>query len=189
MYTYCEAVTIVEKYRLRVVTATHRKRGNPPEVIKAMTVILGGCTCRVCGTTEKTQLHHLDGNWKNYTPENLAFFCKTHHFEQHNNNWKQLRGIMSTRVNWSNPDMSHKLVTLVNSYRNTEKTLEKVYEKISSESKKHFGVHLKASTIENRYQKVKNITTATISSVTTMTPSDLLDLYLFAKTMGITVTK
>lgn len=39
--------------------------------------------CRICGYSKVTHVHHIDGNRKNGSIENLIVLCPNHHYEIH----------------------------------------------------------------------------------------------------------
>lgn len=82
-----KCLEVLSKYHKRCKKYKRRPRGNPSNVIHAVQCLRNmfeeGRFCEVCGKTKRVELHHLDDNWRNYTPENLRFLCRQHHFEHH----------------------------------------------------------------------------------------------------------
>ena len=56
--------------------------------------------CRLCGTTEKLQLHHINGRGKNLTNnvDNCIMLCNTCHNERVHKNQKKYRPILLEKV-------------------------------------------------------------------------------------------
>ena len=79
------ALGILARYHHTVNQATYvkRKRGNPRQVLDAVTFLRGSSACVLCGHTGRTELHHTDGNWRNYTLDNLRYHCKACHLMHH----------------------------------------------------------------------------------------------------------
>lgn len=79
------ALGILARYHHKVNQPTYvkRKRGNPPPVLDAVTFLRGSSACVLCGHTGRTELHHIDGNWRNYTLDNLHYHCKVCHLTHH----------------------------------------------------------------------------------------------------------
>lgn len=79
------ALGILARYHHKVNQPTYvkRKRGNPPPVLDAVTFLRGSSACVLCGHTGRTELHHIDGNWRNYTLDNLHYHCKACHLMHH----------------------------------------------------------------------------------------------------------
>lgn len=47
--------------------------------------------CSLCKTGErKTELHHIDGNWKNHASNNLIELCRGCHTKQHYTRGRQI---------------------------------------------------------------------------------------------------
>ncbi len=44
--------------------------------------------CAVCGA-EKTERHHIDGNTRHNTPDNVVFLCRPHHRQIHPGNGRE----------------------------------------------------------------------------------------------------
>lgn len=82
MWSHQRCREIIKRYKDKVKTVSKRKRGNPPDVIKAMEILAGGKQCVMCGDMN-THLHHANGNWRDYSPSNLIFVCKQHHLQLH----------------------------------------------------------------------------------------------------------
>ena len=40
--------------------------------------------CEKCGSTKSIDVHHIDGNYNNNTPENLIILCRSCHMKEHN---------------------------------------------------------------------------------------------------------
>lgn len=47
--------------------------------------------CEKCESTKKLQIHHLDENWRNNSPENLQTLCQSCHMKLHWRLWKSRR--------------------------------------------------------------------------------------------------
>ena len=56
--------------------------------------------CRLCGTTEKLQLHHINGRGKNLTNniDNCILLCRNCHIEVVHKNQKKYRPILLEKV-------------------------------------------------------------------------------------------
>ena len=39
--------------------------------------------CEKCGSTQNIDVHHIDGNYNNNTPENLMILCRSCHIKEH----------------------------------------------------------------------------------------------------------
>lgn len=50
--------------------------------------------CAVCGTSDVLDVHHIDGNRKNYHPSNLIFLCPNDHARLHRNNDKTVKKVI-----------------------------------------------------------------------------------------------
>lgn len=67
----------------RVQDKPYRTRGNPGWVLKKM-ALKKVKRCCICGDHETVELHHEDGDWKNYRSHNLNWYCKQHHQQADN---------------------------------------------------------------------------------------------------------
>ena len=48
------------------------------------TIIKAPYRCAICGEEhKKLDVHHIDGNFNNNTPENLIYLCRSCHLKQH----------------------------------------------------------------------------------------------------------
>lgn len=79
-----KCLSVLEKYHERCQTKPKRRGGNPSNVIHAVVCLKSmfesGKFCEECGiSNRRIELHHIDYDWKNYSPENLMFVCKAHH--------------------------------------------------------------------------------------------------------------
>ncbi len=79
-----KCLSVLERYQTRCKTQTKRKRGNPQNVLHAVVCLNSmfetGKFCQKCGNSKgRIELHHIDFDWKNYSPSNLMFVCKAHH--------------------------------------------------------------------------------------------------------------
>jgi hypothetical protein len=43
--------------------------------------------CERCGTSIGVERHHIDHDKTNNDPMNIAFLCRSHHYEQHYPSW------------------------------------------------------------------------------------------------------
>jgi hypothetical protein len=43
-----------------------------------------GKVCQLCGATKNVDVHHIDGNYQNNTPDNLMIVCRSCHMKLHN---------------------------------------------------------------------------------------------------------
>lgn len=55
---------------------------NDKQYCKVARQFLGSC-CESCGTTERLQAHHIDGQRKNNSPENIQTLCIHCHVSHH----------------------------------------------------------------------------------------------------------
>jgi hypothetical protein len=79
------AHAILARYHAKVnhPAYTKRRRGNPQGVLKAVTFLRGTSACTMCGKDGRNELHHVDSNWRNYSLDNLHYYCKTCHLTHH----------------------------------------------------------------------------------------------------------
>lgn len=174
------AIHILQRYHERVRTALKRKRGNPPDVIEAVTFLRGGRVCEVCSmsesdTTKRIELHHKDGNWRNYTAQNLGFYCTDCHLTAHRGHWAntptQITKYMSTnttrRFQWKDAAAAT-LSTTVNEYVKDGASKRKAYIEISKKSIDIFGQPISPQALKEAYRKHKNKANGTVTTIVHM---------------------
>lgn len=160
------AVNTILRYHERVQTAPKRKRGNPPDVLKAFKFLRGGKFCELCGLTEyekRIELHHKDGNWRNYLIPNLGFYCSDCHLDDHNGNWSntpnQMEGVMSqvvTKFTWEGQP-STTLFSKVEEYVNQGYSVEEACRELSKDSEILFGRYFKPDSLSGTYWRRRRI--------------------------------
>jgi hypothetical protein len=184
-----------------------RKRGNPPDVLKALTFLRGGRFCEVCGVTEyqkRIELHHKDGNWRNYQVNNLGFYCSDCHLDDHNGCWSNLPNQKGENM----PDVVKKFswdgqptVTLfakVQEYVNQGYCIEEACREISKDSEVIFGRYFKADSLSSTYHRRRRINSEQDSTVVNNTPvrttgltasmSEMIKVVRLMERYGITIT-
>lgn len=206
------AVNTIQRYHERVQTALKRKRGNPPDVLKALTFLRGGRFCEVCGVTEyekRIELHHKDGNWKNYQINNLGFYCSDCHLNDHNGNWSnvpnQTEVVMSqvvTKYRWEGPTTTI-LFNKIKEYTDQGYCVREACREISKDSVSLFNQQFTWQALANTYYRRLRILTGQSNDRTTapkvtsnknmttgvvMNRNDAIEFWRDMKRWGITVT-
>ena len=74
---------------------SHRTRGNSGYILRLVSEVKRKC-CKDCGNARQVELHHEDGNWRNYSLDNLNWYCPEHH--QHRDNILQEKHNMKNTV-------------------------------------------------------------------------------------------
>lgn len=68
---------------LRMQDKPYRTRGNPGWVLRIVAKEKVKRCC-ICGCDHDVELHHEDGNWRNYQLDNLNWYCTQHHQQADN---------------------------------------------------------------------------------------------------------
>jgi hypothetical protein len=198
-----KAMRVVEKYHLHVNSPDYgdiRKRGNPSTVLDAVAYIRWGNPrnkrCECCKVQGEIQLHHKNGNWKDYRLENLIWLCKGCHLQYHSN---QRRITMSTKKSNKSERSYHRWDTenlnKLNVEVNKHPTKAQGYEYVSNHSKKIFGNQLSVYAIKNAHVKYvvngkvspKNTRKDSAKNNRTLLLSDAVKIYKFFTDHGYTI--
>ena len=161
-----KAVDTILRYHQRIQTAERRKRGNPPDVLEAVEYLRGGKVCEICDATKyekRIELHHRDGNWKNYTLENLGFYCSDCHLDDHNGCWSikpsgkemYMQNVV-TKMSWSG-QIGDILITKVDGMTTEGYSIEEACRELSKDSVTLFGRQLTGDSLSSTYHRVRRI--------------------------------
>lgn len=134
---------------LRVQDKPYRTRGNPSWVLRmvAKVKVKRCCICPVIpGDHQAVELHHEDGNWKNYRLHNLNWYCKQHHQQadnyilhiKENTMTKTMKG---GNMSWSIPTQT-RFWNEIQVYRNLGLKSTQIFQEISNNSETIFQKHL-----------------------------------------------
>jgi len=115
---------------LRVQDKPYRTRGNPSWVLKMVALVKPKRCCK-CKCTHDVELHHEDGNWKNYRLYNLNWYCKQHHQEADNRILHLKEKHMKPRIKWTSA-MVTKYTTFCSKNTENGKTLDWCYTNFSA---------------------------------------------------------
>lgn len=200
MLTVTRALTIIAKYNAHVNHPNYgpRKRGNPLPVIAAVAYIRGGKYCAKCGSLDTPQLHHVNGEWRDYYIGNLQFYCYSCHLNDHQGNW-QIKpngetNFMNTRINWNDVN-GQTLMALITEHASGQITT--ACKDISVSSERYFGKNVTPKALEKAYHslrrkfgkaaptKVQPINRVTMQR--SMTPAEAYEFYDFIKRAGIDI--
>jgi hypothetical protein len=160
---------------------SHRTRGNSGYILRLVSEVKRKC-CKDCGNARQVELHHEDGNWRNYSLDNLNWYCPEHH--QHRDNILQEKHNMKntvkrTYIAWNTrnktllrDNIDHRRIS------DPRSSMTAVYADIAKNSQKIFGKKLTAKHIQKRAYalgvapgsraRVTSPTRATASGVTLM---------------------
>ena len=121
----------------RVQDKPYRTRGNPSWVLR-MVAKVKVKRCCICGDHETVELHHEDGNWKNYRLYNLNWYCKQHHQEADNYILHIKENTMTKTMKGSNmkwtEDIKTRFYNEIQAYRALGLRSTKIFEEISNNS-------------------------------------------------------
>jgi hypothetical protein len=137
----------------RMYQKPHRTRGNSGYILRLVAEVKRKC-CGTCGKTRQVELHHEDGNWRNYSLDNLNWYCPEHH--QHRDNILQEKYIMKNTVKRTNISWNTLNKTLLRDNINSRRisdpsiTMTEVYADIAKSSQKIFGKKMTAKHIQKR---------------------------------------
>ena len=157
MMLHEQVVTRLQQETHRMSQKRYRTRGNPGNILKLMAQVKRKC-CRTCGDTEHVELHHENGDWRNYSLDNLNWYCVKHH--QHLDNILQEKHIMKNIVKRGNIRWNAETIqTLSDSITrrivgNPNQKMSAVYADIAKNSLQIFGKKLKATHIQKRASTV-----------------------------------
>lgn len=190
MWSVKECHSIVARYNKKVKLYPKRKRGNPPDVLKAMKIIRNmqnKTWCECCGKVGPVQLHHLNG-WRDYRTDKLIFLCRQCHLNYH----REERMANRNRYRWTDAEIS-KLRNMVDTIMKKEnltkgKTFEMVAKRMNIKpnwvQKIYYGaIHENSSQSKAKMNNTKNINIA--NSV--MTRDEAISFWHDMKRWGITV--
>ena len=137
----------------RMYQKPYRTRGNSGYILRVVAEVKRKC-CATCGKTRQVELHHEDGNWRNYSLDNLNWYCPEHH--QHRDNILQEKYIMKntvkrTYISWNTVNKTL-LRDNIDNRRISDPsiTMTAVYADIAKSSQKIFGKKLTAKHIQKR---------------------------------------
>jgi hypothetical protein len=138
---------------LRVQDKPYRTRGNPSWVLK-MVALVKVKRCRTCGCEHDVELHHEDGNWKNYRLYNLNWYCKQHHQEADNRILHIKEKTMSWGINmkWT-VDMKALFKQHIQEYQALGDKSAKIFSEISKNSETIFGKPITARNLQKTAYK------------------------------------
>ena len=175
--TVATALAILARYHRKVNHPEYliRKRGNPESVVKAMTLLNGSTACVQCGRTERTELNHIDGNWRNYTVNNLRFYCKPCHITHH----KLLR--MHMRETVFTNEMHQEIRNLVDAGVAAGRTKNEMFEEVAKRynihpqtlQKRYYMTPDQMREAGRRYGKTKRTSSSFMSNAVTSTPTGM----------------
>ncbi len=199
MWTADRALTVIAKYNRHVNRPNYgpRKRGNPQPVIEAVSFLLNGKHCARCGGLDKPQLHHINGEWRDYQIANLQFYCHSCHLDDHHGNWQiKPNGVhsrMNKRMVWNDTNAT-KLSKLITEHPSN--TITAACVDISENSMEHFGQKFTATSLSKAYYSLKRqgkvantgrSVTTSVPSNRTLTFEQAFEFYDFVKRAGITI--
>lgn len=132
---------------------SYRTRGNSGYILRLVSEVKRKC-CKDCGNTRQVELHHEDGNWRNYSLDNLNWYCQKHH--QHHDNMLQEKHIMKNTVKRTYLSWNTRNTTLLRDNimqrrdANPSASISSVYADIAKNSLKIFGKKLTARHVQKR---------------------------------------
>lgn len=132
---------------------SHRTRGNSGYILRLVAEVKRKC-CTTCGDARQVELHHEDGNWRNYSLDNLNWYCPEHH--QHLDNILQETHIMKntakrTNIAWNTRNIMLLRDNITNRrISDPRASISSVYADIAKNSQKIFGKKLTAKHIQKR---------------------------------------
>ena len=153
MMLHEQVVTRLQQETHRMSQKRYRTRGNSGNILKLMAQVKRKC-CRTCGDTEHVELHHENGDWRDYSLDNLNWYCVKHH--QHRDNILQEKHIMKNTVKSSNIRWNAETIQKLNDnitrriVRNPNQKMYQVYADIAKNSLRIFGKKLNATHIQKR---------------------------------------
>lgn len=101
---------------------TIRKRGNPQWYLTLVESVKPK-SCTVCDLSHGLELHHVDGNWKNCSLDNVIWLCTQHHQDADNLISHNKEKYMKNRTIWT-PTVINKLNTFCSENNLAGKTLD-----------------------------------------------------------------
>ena len=155
MMSHEQAVTRLQQETYRMSQKRYRTRGNSGDILKVMAQVKRKC-CRTCGDTRHVELHHEDGDWRNYSLDNLNWYCQKHH--QQRDNILQEKYIMKNivkrgrgNIRWT-AEMIQKLDNSITRRvnGNGNQKMSQVYADIAKNSLGIFGKKCTATHIQKR---------------------------------------
>jgi hypothetical protein len=138
---------------LRVQDKPYRTRGNPSWVLKMVALVKPKRCCK-CKCTHDVELHHEDGNWKNYRLYNLNWYCKQHHQEadnllQENIMTKKMKNTRNVKWTPASGNIT-RLQQEIHQRKEQGWTTAQIFQDISDNSEMIFGKHLAATHLQKR---------------------------------------
>jgi len=160
---------------LRLQDKPYRTRGNPGWVLKLVAQVKPKC-CKICNATHDVELHHEDGDWKNYRLYNLNWYCKQHHQEADNHILHIKEKTMSWGINmkWT-VDTQELFKQHIQEYQALGYKSAKIFSEISNNSETIFGKKLTALNLQKTAYKFK-LMRGNAPSQNTPTPSSVITL-------------
>lgn len=153
MMLHEQVVARLQQETHRISQKRYRTRGNSGYILKLVAQVKRKC-CRTCGDTRHVELHHENGDWRNYSLDNLNWYCVKHH--QQLDNILQEKHIMKNivkrgNIQW-NAEMIQKLKYNITRriVGNPNQKMSAVYADIAKNSLQIFGKKLGATHIQKR---------------------------------------